>query len=159
MPLGSFELLASNKIRSDEETLGEVFNGDAYYSEKAPPDDPEFTWVPRKEQVTTTESISPLTRRPDSCQARVHLRLTDVGDLYLLHLMASHFDGWTCRTGMRRTSAMSPSILATCRKLRAMNDLHANLSSRQAPNTFVQNLLEHRIWFASNTNELCPCPI
>lgn len=51
LPLGSFELLASNKIRSDEETLGEVFNGDAYYCEKAPPDDPEFTWVPRKEQV------------------------------------------------------------------------------------------------------------
>lgn len=51
MPLGSFELLASNKIRSDEETLGEVFNGDAYYCDKAPAEDPEFDWVPRKEQV------------------------------------------------------------------------------------------------------------
>jgi len=60
MPLGSFELLASNKIRSDEETLGEVFNGDAYYSEKAPPDDPEFTWVPRKEQVFSDKMLMQL---------------------------------------------------------------------------------------------------
>lgn len=56
LPLGSFELLASNKIRSDEETLGEVFNGDSYYCEKAPPEDPEFTWVPRKEQVRAHRS-------------------------------------------------------------------------------------------------------
>ena len=26
-PMGSFELIASNRIRSDEETLGEIFNG------------------------------------------------------------------------------------------------------------------------------------
>ena len=98
MPLGSFELLASNKarpalplapllwpglgacraarrtgwttplhapithpsapalcralqIRSDEETLGDVFNGDPYYCDKAPAEDPDFDWVPRKEQV------------------------------------------------------------------------------------------------------------
>ena len=31
-PLGSFELLASNRIRSDEETLGEIFNGTPYYT-------------------------------------------------------------------------------------------------------------------------------
>jgi hypothetical protein len=53
MPLGSFELVASNKVRSDEETLGEVFNGDPYACDppKEPADDPCFDWVPRKEQI------------------------------------------------------------------------------------------------------------
>ena len=39
-PLGSFELIASNRIRSDEETLGEIFNGQPYYTDKVPADDP-----------------------------------------------------------------------------------------------------------------------
>ena len=51
MPLGSFELIASNKVRSDEETLAEVFNGDSYACDKEPADDPCFDWVPRKEQI------------------------------------------------------------------------------------------------------------
>jgi len=51
MPLGSFELIASNKVRSDEETLSEVFNGDPYACDKEPADDPCFDWVPRKEQI------------------------------------------------------------------------------------------------------------
>jgi len=51
MPLGSFELVASNKVRSDEETLAEVFNGSAYACEKEVADDPCFDWVPRKEQI------------------------------------------------------------------------------------------------------------
>jgi len=51
MPLGSFELVASNKVRSDEETLSEVFNGDPYACEKEPAEDPCFDWVPRKEQI------------------------------------------------------------------------------------------------------------
>lgn len=36
---------------SDEETLGEIFNGDSYYTDKRPAEDPDFDWVPRKEQV------------------------------------------------------------------------------------------------------------
>jgi len=52
MPLGSFELVASNKVRSDEETLAEVFNGDLYAAPgKEPAEDPCFDWVPRKEQI------------------------------------------------------------------------------------------------------------
>ena len=51
MPLGSFELVASNKVRSDEETLAEVFNGSAYACEKEVAEDPCFDWVPRKEQI------------------------------------------------------------------------------------------------------------
>ena len=92
MPLGSFELLASNKvglrrpcvgqgfrwvvwrphqrarwthppraqIRSDEETLGEVFNGDPYFTEKEPAEDPDFDWVPRKEQVFSDKMLMQL---------------------------------------------------------------------------------------------------
>lgn len=51
MPLGSFELVASNKVRSDEETLAEVFNGSSYACEKEVAEDPCFDWVPRKEQI------------------------------------------------------------------------------------------------------------
>ena len=51
MPLGSFELVASNKVRSDEETLAEGFNGSAYACEKEVAEDPCFDWVPRKEQI------------------------------------------------------------------------------------------------------------
>ena len=51
MPLGSFELVASNKVRSDEETLAEVFNGSPYACEKEVAEDPCFDWVPRKEQI------------------------------------------------------------------------------------------------------------
>jgi len=61
LPLGSFELLASNKIRSDEETLGEVFNGDEYYCDR--PDeaeDPDFDWKPRKEQVFSDKMLMQL---------------------------------------------------------------------------------------------------
>jgi len=50
-PLGAFELVASNKVRSDEETLAEVFNGSAYACEKEVAEDPCFDWVPRKEQI------------------------------------------------------------------------------------------------------------
>ena len=60
MPLGSFELLASNKIRSDEETLGEVFNGQAYYTDKKAALDPEFDWKPRKEQVFSDHQLMQL---------------------------------------------------------------------------------------------------
>jgi len=60
MPLGSFELLASNKIRSDEETLGEVFNGDPYFCEKEPAEDPDFDWTPRKEQVFSDKMLMQL---------------------------------------------------------------------------------------------------
>jgi len=60
LPLGSFELLASNKIRSDEETLGEIFNGDPYFTDKEPAEDPDFDWVPRKEQVFSDKMLMQL---------------------------------------------------------------------------------------------------
>ncbi|EOD32625.1 hypothetical protein EMIHUDRAFT_112218 [Emiliania huxleyi CCMP1516] len=44
LPLGSFELLASNKIRSDEETA----------------EDPDFDWKPRKEQVFSDKMLMQL---------------------------------------------------------------------------------------------------
>jgi len=59
-PLGSFELLASNRIRSDEETLGEIFNGTPYYTDKEPAEDPDFDWVPRKEQVFSDKQLMQL---------------------------------------------------------------------------------------------------
>lgn len=59
-PVGSFELLASNRIRSDEETLGEIFNGTPYYTDKEPAEDPEFDWVPRKEQVFSDKQLMQL---------------------------------------------------------------------------------------------------
>jgi len=59
-PLGSFELLASNRIRSDEETLGEIFNGTPYYTDKQPAEDPDFDWVPRKEQVFSDKQLMQL---------------------------------------------------------------------------------------------------
>ena len=60
LPMGSFELLASNKIRSDEETLGEIFNGDPYFTDKEPAEDPDFDWVPRKEQVFSDKMLMQL---------------------------------------------------------------------------------------------------
>jgi len=60
MPLGSFELLASNRIRSDEETLGEIFNGTPYYTDKEPAEDPDFDWQPRKEQVFSDKQLMQL---------------------------------------------------------------------------------------------------
>ena len=59
-PLGSFELLASNRIRSDEETLGEIFNGTPYYTDKEPAADPDFDWTPRKEQVFSDKQLMQL---------------------------------------------------------------------------------------------------
>jgi hypothetical protein len=59
-PLGSFELIASNRIRSDEETLGEIFNGQPYYTDKEPAEDPDFDWVPRKEQVFSDKQLMQL---------------------------------------------------------------------------------------------------
>ena len=58
--LGSFELIASNRIRSDEETLGEIFNGQPYYTDKEPAEDPDFDWVPRKEQVFSDKQLMQL---------------------------------------------------------------------------------------------------
>uniref|UniRef100_A0A7S0P4Q1 Uncharacterized protein n=1 Tax=Calcidiscus leptoporus TaxID=127549 RepID=A0A7S0P4Q1_9EUKA len=60
LPMGSFELLASNKIRSDEETLGEIFNGDPYFTDKEPAEDPDFDWTPRKEQVFSDKMLMQL---------------------------------------------------------------------------------------------------
>uniref|UniRef100_A0A7S0PVW2 Uncharacterized protein n=1 Tax=Coccolithus braarudii TaxID=221442 RepID=A0A7S0PVW2_9EUKA len=60
LPMGSFELLASNKIRSDEETLGEIFNGDPYFTDKQPAEDPDFDWVPRTEQVFSDKMLMQL---------------------------------------------------------------------------------------------------
>lgn len=60
LPMGSFELLASNKIRSDEETLGEIFNGDPYFTDKEPAVDPDFDWTPRKEQVFSDKMLMQL---------------------------------------------------------------------------------------------------
>jgi len=60
MPLGSFELIASNKVRSDEETLSDVFNGTPYYCEKEPAEDPCFDWVPRKEQIFDEKKLMQL---------------------------------------------------------------------------------------------------
>ena len=59
-PLGSFELVASNRIRSDDETLGEIFNGQPYYTDKEPAEDPDFDWVPRKEQVFSDKQLMQL---------------------------------------------------------------------------------------------------
>ena len=59
-PLGSFELIASNRIRSDEETLGEIFNGQPYYTDKEPAEDPDFDWTPRKEQVFSDKQLMQL---------------------------------------------------------------------------------------------------
>ena len=59
-PMGSFELIASNRIRSDEETLGEIFNGQPYYTDKEPAEDPDFDWVPRKEQVFSDKQLMQL---------------------------------------------------------------------------------------------------
>ena len=58
--MGSFELIASNRIRSDEETLGEIFNGQPYYTDKEPAEDPDFDWVPRKEQVFSDKQLMQL---------------------------------------------------------------------------------------------------
>jgi len=60
MPLGSFELLASNKICSDDETLGQIFNGDPYFTDKGPAEDPDFDWNPRKEQVFSDKMLMQL---------------------------------------------------------------------------------------------------
>tara|TARA_B110001452_G_scaffold13284_1_gene10972 strand:- start:1842 stop:2594 length:753 start_codon:yes stop_codon:yes gene_type:complete len=82
MPLGSFELIASNKVRSDEETLSEVFNGDPYACDKEPADDPCFDWVPRKEQIFDEKKLmqvcacAPQTKRARlaSCLSTMPLR-------------------------------------------------------------------------------------
>lgn len=59
-PIGSFELIASNRVRSDEETLGEIFNGQPYYTDKEPAEDPDFDWTPRKEQVFSDKMLMQL---------------------------------------------------------------------------------------------------
>ena len=51
---------ACPQIRSDEETLGEIFNGTPYYTDKEPAEDPDFDWVPRKEQVFSDKQLMQL---------------------------------------------------------------------------------------------------
>jgi hypothetical protein len=48
------------QIRSDEETLGEIFNGTPYYTDKEPAEDPDFDWQPRKEQVFSDKQLMQL---------------------------------------------------------------------------------------------------
>lgn len=48
------------QIRSDEETLAEIFNGTPYYTDKEPAEDPDFDWVPRKEQVFADKQLMQL---------------------------------------------------------------------------------------------------
>ena len=79
-PLGSFELVASNRIRSDEETLGEIFNGQPYYAEKEVADDPEFDWVPRKEQVFSDKQLMQMSVwKKDIDEATGEYEAVDIG--------------------------------------------------------------------------------
>jgi hypothetical protein len=60
MPRPELTRARLGQIRSDEETLGEVFNGDPYFTEKEPAEDPDFDWVPRKEQVFSDKMLMQL---------------------------------------------------------------------------------------------------